>query len=148
MIGKPIEALLQTADQLAETEGLWGRLARFALETAFLDLLGKLENQTLTEQLGGKQNDAVQGYFSITERSVEKVTQRLQAAGPERKVIQLKLGMEPLAEDIAQIAACLDDMHDGQTLLADANGGWSLGDALEVIARFDDPRIYLSLIHI
>lgn len=142
LIGKPIEALLKTAQELAATQGRWGGLASFALETVFLDLQARQNNHALVEELGGQKSESVDSYFSISERDGERIQQRLRLAGPERAVIQLKLGMGSLAEDAAHIKACLDRITSGQLLLADANGGWSVDEALQVITQFDDPRIY------
>ena len=142
LIGKPVDALIQTANHLQKTEGIWGGLACFALETAFLDLQARQNNQSLADQLGGQKCESVDDYFSISERSVDHIVKRLSSAGPDRAVIQLKLGVGSVDDDIVQIKACLDAMHSGQRLLADANGGWSVAESLKVISNFDDPRVY------
>lgn len=142
LVGQPVESLVDVAKHMSESAGLWGGLACFALETAFLDLQAQRRNHSLADQLGGRRCDSVDDYFSISERSVQRVVDRLNLAGPDRSVIQLKLGVDSLGDDIEQIGACLNAMHSGQLLLADANGGWSVDESLEVMARFDDPRIY------
>ena len=142
LIGKPIEALLETAIELGQDDSRWGRLVCFALETVYLDLLARSLNQPVSELLGGQKTDSVNDYFSISERSIDRILGRLNLAGPDRAVIQLKLGVGSLTEDVQHIRACLDAMHTGQVLLADANGGWSVAESLDVISYFDDARIY------
>lgn len=66
---------------------------------------------------------------------------RMTIAGTQRAVIRLKLGVGTTSDDIAQVNATLDVMGEDQILLADANGGWSVEEACEIISKFDDQRI-------
>jgi L-alanine-DL-glutamate epimerase-like enolase superfamily enzyme len=140
LAGKEIRALVNLAEELRNRGRPWGGVA-FGLETVFYDLLGQAQRRSITDLLGGALSDAVDDYFSISERSVGKIRERMEIAGPERKVIQLKLGIGSLDDDAEQITAILNTMTDNQTLLADANGGWTVDAACEIISRFDDPRI-------
>jgi L-alanine-DL-glutamate epimerase-like enolase superfamily enzyme len=140
LIGKDILALDDLAHQLRR-KGKAGCGVAFGLETALLDLIGHRQNQSLTELLGGALSDAVDDYFSISERSTQEIQSRVKAAGVNRKVIQLKLGIGDLEDDFTQITATLDAMNERQLLLADANGGWSVDKACDIINRFDDRRL-------
>jgi L-alanine-DL-glutamate epimerase-like enolase superfamily enzyme len=140
LVGQGLGTIVSCARELSARGKPWRGVA-FGIETACFDLQARQQGRSLAALLGGSLNDAVPDYFSISERSVERVRQRLEIAGRDRAVIQLKLGVGSLEDDIAQLCAALDVMTERQTLLADANGGWSVGEACEVIARFDDPRV-------
>jgi L-alanine-DL-glutamate epimerase-like enolase superfamily enzyme len=137
--GEPAD-LIASAEELRQRGRAWGGVA-FGLETAAFDLLGQEQCQPMSALLGGAQAESVPDYFSISERTTDAIRARMAVAGPERKVIQLKLGIGSLDEDADQIHAALDAMTDGQVLLADANGGWSVDAACEIIARIEDPRL-------
>ena len=95
----------------------------------------------VSDLLGGRLGEGVDDYFSISESTIEKIRKRLAIAGSERKVIQLKLGIGSPGDDAEQVSAALSNMADWQILLADANGGWSVDTACEIISCFNDPRI-------
>lgn len=140
LIGQPAVALMDLAGDLRERGKTWGGTA-FGLETAWYDLMGKQENTPVSELLGGAKATAVADYFSISERTPERIRERVTLAGPQRTVFQLKLGVGTLDDDVAQLSAVLAALSPEQTVLADANGGWSPDRSAETMARFDDPRI-------
>ena len=111
------------------------------LETAWFDLTGKDRGQPIAELLGEPQTDAISGYFSVSERTAEDIEKRIAGTGPGTRVIQLKIGIGSIDEDEAHVTAALRAMREDQLLLADANGGWTMDHAVEIAARFDDPRI-------
>ena len=140
LVGEDVESLGRLAAQL-RTQGKATRGVAFGLEVALLDLLARAQSRAVSDLLGGALSDSVNDYFSISERSVAQIRERVTLAGESRAVIQLKLGIGSREEDVEQISACLEAMNDKQLLLADANGGWTIEDACEVIGRFDDSRI-------
>jgi L-alanine-DL-glutamate epimerase-like enolase superfamily enzyme len=140
LIGQEILALDNLAHQLRRN-GKTGCGVAFGLETALLDLTARQQNQSLTDLLGGRLIDAVDDYFSISERSTQEIQARVKAAGVKRKVIQLKLGIGDLEDDFNQITTTLGAMRERQLLLADANGGWSVDKARDIINQFDDRRL-------
>jgi len=140
LLDHDIELLNQLAGQFRAGNKAERGIA-FGLDTAYLDIKARLDNISLTELLGGRLNKSIDDYFSISERSVEKIRQRVQIAGPERKVFQLKIGIGSLQDDIQKISATLDAMNENQLLLADANGGWSAENSFAVIAEFNDRRV-------
>ena len=101
-----------------------------------------MQNCALSELLGGACVDAVPDYFAISEKSPERIRQRMAIAGPDRKIIQLKLGSGSQANDVEQLELVLELMNENQIMLADANGGWDSQRALETITAFDDDRIH------
>jgi len=140
LVGQDIEALDEVAKSMCEAGKPECGVA-FGLDTALVDLQARRQNLSVAEFLGGALVDAVDDYFSISERSTEKVRERVEIAGPQRVVIQLKLGVGSIDDDTVQIAAALDSMSENQLLLADANTGWTVDAAREIISRFDDSRV-------
>ena len=140
LAGKEVDALIQLAQELCGRGRSWSGIA-FGLETAGYDLLGKAGGLPVSDLLGGRLGEGVDDYFSISEPTIEKIRKRLAIAGSERKVIQLKLGIGSPGDDAEQVSAALSNMADWQILLADANGGWSVDTACEIISSFNDPRI-------
>ncbi len=140
LIGQPVDALLDLAADLRDRGKSWGGVA-LGLETAWFDLSGAENNCSVSELLGGAQNEAVHDYFSISEPTADRIRDRVALAGPARKVFQLKLGVGTLEDDAALVTALLDAMSADQIVLADANGGWSIEGACEIMARFSDERI-------
>jgi len=140
LIGSDVSDLGAVAATLAARGKSWRGMA-FGLETAMLDYQTRVAGLPLSDVLGGTQADSVNDYFSISERTTEKIEDRLRIAGADRAVIQLKLGVGTRADDAAHVRAALTAMSANQTLLADANGGWTIEEALAMAAQFDDPRI-------
>jgi L-alanine-DL-glutamate epimerase-like enolase superfamily enzyme len=140
LIGEHFDTLLDVASDTQSRDKSWRGIA-FALETAWLDREGKRTNQSASQLLGGALQAEVPDYFSISENEVSRIRKRVNIAGPDCKVFQLKLGVGSLEQDIVQIGAFLDMMTDEQIVQADANGGWTVDEACDIIGRFDDERI-------
>ncbi len=140
LVGKEVDGLIQLAEELCGSGRSWFGIV-FGLQTAGYDLLGKARGLPVSNVLGGKLGNGVDDYFSISECSVERISERLEIAGQDRKVIQLKLGIGSPENDVQQVGAVLRKLTERQILLADANGGWSVDTACEIISRFDDPRV-------
>ncbi len=140
LIGRPESALLESADDLRAL-GKPGAGPAFGIETAYFDLDARAAGRSVADALGGVHTPDVPDYFSISEKTPDRVRDRVREGGRDRAVFQLKLGVGGFDDDIALLGAALEAMGPDQTVLADANGGWSVGRACETIAAFDDPRI-------
>ena len=140
LIGKPFGALLDVASDARGRDKSWRGIA-FALETAWIDWKGKRTQQAASQLLGGSLRAEIPDYFSISEPDISEIRRRMDLADPDCRVFQLKLGVGSLEQDIAQIDAFLGMMTDAQILQADANGGWTVDEACDIIGRFDDERI-------
>lgn len=140
LIGQPLDELLDLAKELRDRGKTWGGMA-FGLETAWHDIAAKKQDCAVSELLGGAQNAAVHDYFSISERTADRIRERVKQAGPERAVFQVKLGVGTIDEDIEHLTTLLGELSNRQIVLADANGGWSAERACETMARLSDPRI-------
>lgn len=139
LIGQSAQELMALADDVRQ-QGKMASGVAFGIETAYFDLLAKQQQRSVADCLGGMKAKDVANYFSISERSVERVRARM-ALSTTAKVVQLKLGVGSVRDDRDQIAAVLADLKPDQVFLADTNGGWSVDEALSVIADFDDPRL-------
>ncbi len=135
-----LQALAEFIQHIQAKDKSWRGIA-FGLETAYLDLLARKHNVPFADMLGGALNNSVEDYFSISESHKDSISKRISAAGPERKVIQLKVGVYTLEHELELIRTALDLMNDSQTLLVDANGGWSFEQASQAINAIEDPRL-------
>lgn len=108
------------------------------IDMACWDLLGKATGQPVCHLLGGRYGETISLYRAISQQSPEQMAERCreyQAQGYRR--FQLKVGGDP-DTDIDRIHACAAVMRRGDTLVADANTGWSQYAALRVAAAVAD----------
>jgi len=140
-LGKSLQAVADYVFQARSLEKRFRGVA-FGLETAMLDLQAKAQDVPLCDLLGGRKAESVADYFSIAESTEARLRERMVIAGPDRSVIQLKLGVGSLDDDRAKLRLILSLMNGNQTLLADANGGWSVDQARQMADEFVDPRLW------
>lgn len=139
LVGQPVESLLALADTI-RAEGKLACGVAFGIETAALDVLAQRAGQSLGGYLGGAGRPDVPNYFSISERTIDRIQARL-ALSKQAGVVQLKIGVGSLQDDHDQIEAVLADLEPEQLLLADTNGGWSMEEAFALMQEFYDPRL-------
>ncbi len=108
--------------------------AKSAVDVACWDVLGKATGQSVAKLLGGLRQESYPLYIAVplgpAEAMVEHVRERV-AEGIHR--FQLKLGGDP-QEDARRVAAVVEATGDDEIVIADANGGYRLQDAV-VAAR-------------
>tara|TARA_Y100001934_G_scaffold282081_1_gene394308 strand:+ start:694 stop:1287 length:594 start_codon:yes stop_codon:yes gene_type:complete len=68
----------------------------------------------------------------------------LRTVGQHHRVIQLKVGIKSLKEDLEAITAVIAELGSEQVLLADANGAWDLETATQAVAGISDPRVLIE----
>jgi L-alanine-DL-glutamate epimerase-like enolase superfamily enzyme len=115
-----------------------------ALDMACWDILGKATGQPVCTLLGGRYGADFVLYRAISQESPEVMAQRVagyRAEGYRR--FQLKVGGDP-AEDIARIRAVAGQLQPGDRLVADANTGWLMHDALRVVRAVRDVDVYIE----
>ncbi|MFT7672654.1 MAG: L-alanine-DL-glutamate epimerase-like enolase superfamily enzyme [Gammaproteobacteria bacterium] len=139
LIGQDLTDLETVINQFSERDKAW-RAVAFGLDTAKIDLQARQRNCSFSEQLGGEITASVLDYISISEKTLPRLQKRLTITGPDR-VIQLEIGIGSIEDDCQQLNLTLESAAKNQTILADANGGWTIERALETITRFDDARI-------
>jgi o-succinylbenzoate synthase len=107
----------------------------FAEETAHLDLVAQQAGLPLHAWLSGEApvaslavNCGFWPFFGVDRSILEN------AAAAGYSVIKFKVGVRPLAEEIATLHRLADDIPAGLRLRLDANRAWSLADATTFLA--------------
>jgi L-alanine-DL-glutamate epimerase-like enolase superfamily enzyme len=115
-----------------------------AIDMACWDLLGKVCDKPVCDLLGGRFGDSVALYRAISQRPADEMAANVAAhrADGYRK-FQLKVGGEPEA-DIRRLHAVAEVLTDGEVLVADANTGWRVDDALRVVNAVRDLDVYIE----
>ena len=119
--------------------------AKSALDMACWDISGRSMGVPLCVLLGGRRQESFPLYVAVPLGSSEQMAaqvEELRGGGVHH--FQLKLGAEP-REDARRVRAVLEATGDDDVVVADANGGWRLQDAV-VAARLLDglERVYLE----
>ncbi|MDR7419975.1 MAG: mandelate racemase/muconate lactonizing enzyme family protein [Armatimonadota bacterium] len=119
--------------------------AKSALDLACWDLLGKATNQPLAMLLGGCRQDRYPLYMAVPLGSPDEMVAYVQARRAEGiHRFQLKIGGHP-AEDAARVRRVVEATGDDDVIIADANGGWRLQDAITAARLLEPlPRVYLE----
>ncbi len=106
--------------------------AKSAIDLACWDLWGKDTDSSVADLLGGAHSDRVPTYWGIMPATVEATAAKArQLVDDGYQRIQLKTGGRPLSDDIACMHAVAEQCPPGIKLLADANRGWTVRDAIE-----------------
>jgi L-alanine-DL-glutamate epimerase-like enolase superfamily enzyme len=114
------------------------------IDMACWDILGKATGQPVCTLLGGRYGDDFVLYRAISQEAPEAMARRVadyRAEGYRR--FQLKVGGEP-QEDVARIRAVAAMLQPGDRLVADANTGWLMHDALRVVRAVRDVDVYIE----
>lgn len=114
------------------------------IDMACWDLLGKATGQPVCVLLGGRYGEDFPLYRAISQESAETMAERVagyRAEGYTR--FQLKVGGNAL-EDIERIRAVSAILRPGDRLIADANTGWLMHDAMRVVRGVRDVDVYIE----
>src|SRR5436305_9427618 len=109
-----------------------------AIDMACWDLLGKACGLPACLLLGGRYGDDFVLYRAISQEAPEAMARRVagyRAEGYRR--FQLKVGGDPTV-DIERIRAVATKLQPGDRLIADANTGWLMHDAMRVVRAARD----------
>jgi L-alanine-DL-glutamate epimerase-like enolase superfamily enzyme len=115
-----------------------------ALDMACWDILGKATGQPVCVLLGGRYGDDFVLYRAISQEAPAAMAERVagyRAQGYRR--FQLKVGGDP-SVDIDRIRAVAAELEPGDRLVADANTGWLMHDALRVVRAVRDLDVYIE----
>jgi L-alanine-DL-glutamate epimerase-like enolase superfamily enzyme len=115
-----------------------------AIDMACWDLLGKVTGKSVCDLMGGKFGESVALYRAISQRPTDEMAENVaahRAAGYTK--FQLKVGGHP-GDDIDRIHAVADILADGEVLVADANTGWRVDDAIRVVNAVRDRDVYIE----
>jgi L-alanine-DL-glutamate epimerase-like enolase superfamily enzyme len=115
-----------------------------AIDMACWDLFGKATGRSVCDLMGGRFGDGVALYRAISQRPAEEMADNVaghRADGYTK--FQLKVGGRP-KDDIARILAVADLLTNDEVLVADANTGWRVDDALRVVKAVRDCDVYIE----
>ena len=115
-----------------------------AVDMACWDLLGQATGQPVCVLLGGRYGDDFTLYRAISQESPDQMAGKVagyRAEGYRR--FQLKVGGDPDV-DVARIKAVSAVLKPGDRLVADANTGWRMHDALRVVRAVRDIDVYIE----
>ncbi len=119
--------------------------AKSAVDIACHDALGRLSGLPVSTLLGGRQVEQLPIYVAVPLAGPGEMAEFIaarRAEGVHR--FQLKLGGDP-REDAARVRAALEATTEEDLLVADANGGWRLADAVTAVRLLEDaPRLFLE----
>jgi L-alanine-DL-glutamate epimerase-like enolase superfamily enzyme len=114
------------------------------LDVACWDLLGKATGQPVCHLLGGRYGETIGLYRAISQDTPDAMAARCRQYQDEGyRRFQLKVGGDP-DTDIERIHACAAVMRRGDTLVADANTGWTQHAAMRVAAAIADLDVTLE----
>lgn len=113
----------------------------FAVETAWLDAIGKMTGMPISSLLGGPRDGDVPEYYSISSEAPDQMAELIKTTGGNYPVIQAKLGIDDIATDLERVRAVLKVMKPEQLLLADFNGALSVSEAQESLPAISDVRL-------
>ena len=114
------------------------------LDMACWDLLGKATGQPVCVLLGGRFGDDFALYRAISQEEPAVMAAKVagyRAEGYRR--FQLKVGGDPDV-DIERIHSVAAQLKPGDRLVADANTGWRMHDALRVVRAVRDVDAYIE----
>jgi L-alanine-DL-glutamate epimerase-like enolase superfamily enzyme len=131
-------------NQLMDRALLGHPYVKTAIDMACWDLLGKTTGKSVCDLMGGKFGDSVALYRAISQRPADEMAENVAAHRADGYTkFQLKVGGRP-GEDIERIHAAADILTEGEVLVADANTGWRVDDAVRVVNAVRDRDVYIE----
>ena len=112
--------------------------AKSAIDTACWDALGRSVGRPVCDLLGGRLSENFPLYFAVPLASAEEMTAYVEARRAEGiHRFQLKLGADPY-EDAARTRSVVEATGAEDIVVADANGGWGVQDAVVAARAMED----------
>ena len=114
------------------------------IDIACWDILGKVTGQPVCMLLGGRYEDDFVLYRAISQESPEDMAAKVKGYRDEGyRRFQLKVGGDP-DTDIQRIHAVAEKLLPGDKLVADANTGWLMHEAMRVVRGVRDVDVYIE----
>lgn len=118
--------------------------AKSAVDVACWDILGQVTGQPVCNLLGGRYGDDFVLYRAISQESPDAMAARVAGYREEGyRRFQLKVGSD-VETDVARIRAVSAVLGSGDVLIADANTGWLVHDAVRVVRDVHDVDVYIE----
>ena len=114
------------------------------VDIACWDILGQAAGLPVCDLLGGRYGDDFVLYRAISQQSPEEMAAKVAGYRDEGyRRFQLKVGGDPDV-DIRRIRAVAAELKEGDRLVADANTGWLMHDAMRVVRGVADVDVYIE----
>jgi L-alanine-DL-glutamate epimerase-like enolase superfamily enzyme len=119
--------------------------AKSPIDVACWDLLGKFTGCSVATLLGGRRQSRYPLYIAVPLGPAEEMAAYVRARRAEGiHRFQLKIGADPYV-DLDRVTRVLEATDDADVVVADANGGWTLQDAVVAARLFTPlPRLHLE----
>ena len=115
-----------------------------AIDMACWDVLGKATGMPVCHLLGGRYGDDFVLYRAISQRPAAEMAENVKQYRSEGyRRFQLKVGGHP-EDDIERILAVRSVLEPGDKLVADANTGWLMHEAMRVVNTVRDVDVYIE----
>jgi L-alanine-DL-glutamate epimerase-like enolase superfamily enzyme len=115
-----------------------------AVDMACWDLLGKATGQSVCTLLGARYGADFGLYRAISQEAPQAMAARVaQYRSEGYRRFQLKVGGDPDV-DVERIRAVSGELQVGDRLVADANTGWLVHEALRVVRAVRDVDVYIE----
>jgi muconate cycloisomerase len=144
VLGRPVDDL-PGALAAMENVVVLNPFAKSAIEMAMLDARGKAERKPVYDLLGG----AARGTRIPIRFSLAALAPEVTAANAARRVawghrtVKVKVGLNPKA-DVARVRAVREAIGPEVLLTVDANGGWSVEDAIWALGEMRSLNLTLA----
>jgi L-alanine-DL-glutamate epimerase-like enolase superfamily enzyme len=119
--------------------------AKSPIDVACWDVMGRALDASVTTLLGGRRQETFPLYMAVPLASPREMTDYVlarRAEGIHR--FQLKVGGDPAADGV-RARQVVEATGDEDVVIADANCGWGLNDAIRAARSMEDlPRLYLE----
>ncbi len=130
-----LEAIMKRFDEVV----IDNNFVKAAVEMALLDIQGKKLNIPVYDLLGGRCRDTdipVKFVVAATEPDIAvRNAKRMMDTGFD--TIKIKVGRGHLDDDVNRVRKIRETLGDDIRLTVDANGGWTVGDAIQTIRRLE-----------
>ncbi|WP_166826213.1 cis-3-hydroxy-L-proline dehydratase [Thalassoroseus pseudoceratinae] len=114
------------------------------IDIACWDILGQVTNQPVCSLLGGRYGEDFVLYRAISQATPDEMADNVAGYREEGyRRFQLKVGGDP-DTDIARIHAVRERLHPSDKLIADANTGWTMHEAMRVVRGVQDLDVYIE----
>lgn len=110
--------------------------AKAAIDIAMYDIIGKALNMPLYMVLGGHSNKLVTDCTLGIKSPEEMAKAALELVNQGYSILKVKVGIDP-SEDINIIKTLRETVGDNIHLRVDANQGWNVSTAIEVLREFE-----------
>ena len=115
-----------------------------AIDMACWDLFGKATGHSVCALMGGRFGESVALYRAVSQAAADDMADKIAAYREEGYTkFQLKVGGDP-RDDIDRIKKAAAILTDGEVLIADANTGWRVDDAVRVTNAVRDLDVYIE----